>query len=58
MAFPYDLVVIHDFGSYKRGQKLIDQNEVDSILDSEYSHNVHKVATSPPIEAPAFHNDE
>ena len=29
------LVVIHDFGNYRRGEKIIDEKEIDEILGGE-----------------------
>lgn len=37
------LVVVHQFGSYKRGDKITDSEEVKKVLES-HPHSVVKVA--------------
>jgi hypothetical protein len=39
----FHLIVVHPFGSYTRGQKITDFNEVESIKASANSHHCNKV---------------
>lgn len=60
MAFPYDLVVVHDFYPYKRGDKIADEGECEAVMAGDNAHHVHRVqkpAAAPvaptPVAAPA-----
>ena len=41
------LVVVHQFASYKRGDKITDAEEVKKILASANAHSVVKVGSDP-----------
>jgi hypothetical protein len=53
----FELTVIQDFGTYRRGDAITDPATVAKILDSEQASNVVKVAAgthiaSEPVEEP------
>lgn len=41
--FPHHLVVIHDFETYRRGDKITDVEECHRIIASDTAHHVHRV---------------
>lgn len=49
----FHLVVVHEFGAYKRGDKITSEGEVLRILDSSLAPNVVKIAGAP-VEPPAL----
>lgn len=52
--FPHDLVVIHDFETYRRGDRITDGAECQRVMDGENAHHVHRVAkVEPEVAAPA-----
>lgn len=51
----YHLVVVHDFGTYTKGQMITAQDEIEMILRSPQHTNVVKIAA--PAEAPAEPHD-
>jgi hypothetical protein len=39
----HDLVVVHPFGSYRRGDQITDDAEIAKVLASDTAHHVRKV---------------
>jgi len=39
----FELVVIHPFGEYTRGQHIKNAAEIKAVLDSENRHHCHKI---------------
>lgn len=52
----FDLIVVHEFGAYVRGNRITDQDEVARILASNVSPNIVKVPRAP--QAPAASGDD
>jgi hypothetical protein len=42
-AKSHDLVVIHPFGKYRRGDSITDDAEIADVLASETAHHVRRV---------------
>jgi hypothetical protein len=53
MAFPHELVVIHDFETYRRGDRITDHAECERVMAGECVHHVHRVFRETPVVAPA-----
>jgi len=49
----YNLSVVGDFGSYRRGDLITDQTAIAAIMATDQQHHVRKVALPPAPAAPA-----
>ncbi|MBR0693674.1 hypothetical protein [Bradyrhizobium lablabi] len=52
----HHLIVVHEFGQYAKGDKIIASDEVAKVLDSPQHTHVVKIAA--PDEPPALPADE
>lgn len=42
----FELMVVHPFGDYERGQRITDTGEIAKVLESENAKSVNRVAAA------------